>query len=553
MQRKLEIKRDKSKMNIMYIFNDAGFGGAGRSLIDTLMKIKEEVNVIVVIREGADGAKIKFDEMGIRCYQIPFSTDYVKIGCVSKEDKAADIAESYEAALKLLPIVKEEKVQLIHINSSTSYFAAITALIAGIPYIWHIRELMEEHFGCVFVNEELKKKLYEYSDGMIAISDYVREKYLAKYDVDMLRIYNGLNIEKYEIPVDKNKDFQNVFLAVGVITPGKGQWDAIRATENLVKKGYKDIKLIIVGDTDTYYTWALKKYIKKQKLGQNISILPFQNDLSALRETAAYSLTCSQNEALGRVTIEAMLAGNFVIGAKSGGTVEIIGEKEERGYLYELHNPEALAGAMIRAMQCPKATKEQMIDVAQAYAEATFDSRQYCRKLLDVYNEVITSYKPKNADSLLKEIKESYEQIRNEGRGGIKQYVQYQKSEAAFALSIKWLKIKQAGHSLDEYFALNNIRSIAIYGMAALGCRLYDELEYGNTEAKYLLDRNPGGMDSIIEFASLDGEKLEVDAIVVTVAGAERQIVKEIQGRGYQKVLGLREILDGFWDELSML
>ncbi len=552
MQKTLEMKKEKHKMNIMYIFNDEVFGGAGQSLIDTLIKIKEEVNAIVVIREGAEEVKIKFDEMGIRCYQISFSIDYAKIGSISIENKAADITKSYEAALKLLPIVKEEEIDLIHINSSVSYFAAITALMAGIPYIWHIRELMDEHYGCEFINKDLKKNLYVYADRMIAISDYVREEYLAKYNIQMMKIYNGLNVEKYKVPLNKNRKSPNIFLAAGMISPSKGQWDAIRATENLIQRGYKDIKLNIVGDTDTGYTWALKKYIKMQGLDQNISILPFQDDLYALREKATYSLTCSQSEALGRATIEAMLAGNFMIGAKSGGTVEIIGEKEERGYFYELHNVEALAEAMVRAMQCPKKTKEQMVAAAQVYAEETFDSRRYCKKLLDIYNEVIASYRPKNAECLLEEIKGSYAHIENERSRKDKPSTQYRKSEAALAISIKWLKIKQAGHSLDEYFAQNNIRSIAIYGMAALGCRLYDELEDGDTEIKYLLDRNPGGMDSIFDFASLDGEQLEVDAIVVTVAGEERQIVKEIQERGCQKVLGLREILDDLWNGFSM-
>ena len=100
---------------------------------------------------------------------------------------------------------------------------------------------------------------------------------------------------------------------------------------------------------------------------------PYCDDLSHLRSQAAYAITSSQNEALGRVTIEAMLAGNFVIGAKSGGTTEIIGTNEERGILYELHNSEALANAMMRAVEYSAEDKNRMIKSAQEYVEKTID------------------------------------------------------------------------------------------------------------------------------------------------------------------------------------
>lgn len=533
------------KMNILYIFNDTSFGGAGLSLVDTLISIKNLVTPIVVIREESmDVVKNKFDEIGVRYYKISFSTDYVQCGCSNKAMEEADIKQNYLAALQLLRIIKKEKIQLIHINSSVSSFAAIAALIANVPYIWHIRELMEEQFRCEFINMNLKQSLYMYADRLIAISDYVKQSYFKKFGVVASRVYNGLTIEKYVARIERNAEFAPVFLVVGIITPEKGQWDAICATERLIRQGYSDIELIIVGDRDTSYTWALKKYIKQKNLDRNISIIPFCEDLSDLRKKASYAITCSQNEALGRVTIEAMLAGNFVIGARSGGTIEIIGDKEERGFLYELHNSEELAKAMIRAIKCPKEIKTKIICRAQAYAEEIFDSKQYCKRMLDLYNEVIASFKPKSADGLLGELKEHYSYIQKEGESGIqKTDLRYQKSEAALTLAVKWLKIKQDGHNLSEYFIRNHIYSIAIYGMAALGCRLYDELEQGPVEVKYLLDRNPRGMEAVYDFATLDDEKMEIDAIVVTVARAERQIINEIKNIGYSQVIGLSEIL----------
>lgn len=537
----------ENKVNkIMYVFNDSFLGGAAISLLDTLNEIKKEVDPIIIMREGVK-IKDSFEALDISCYEIRFSRDYVKCGEVTTEKKEIDFKQSYEAAMQLLPIIVKEKVQLIHINSSVSYFAAIAALTAKIPFIWHIRELMEEQFGCEFVNKELKRALYVQADRVISISDYVKRKYDEKYSIHTQKIYNGINIEKYKINIDENIDFKNIFLVAAKISPEKGQWDAICATEILLKKGYSDVQLIIVGANGGSYVWALDKYIKTKNLSNNIKILPFQSDLSELHKQASYAITCSQNEALGRVTIEAMLAGNVLIGAESGGTTEIIGKNEDRGFLYELHNSEALANVMIRAMQCPKEIKKQMIKKAQTYAEDMFDSRKYCKKLIDVYSEVISLYKPKDQNQFLYDLNKHYSEIEE------KKFYEEQdmnrrltKLNAAFSVAIKWLEIKQKGYSLAEYFKRNNIQSVAIYGMAALGCRLYDELENIGIKIKYLLDKNPDGMEQIFEFTTLDNENLAVDVIVVTVAAAERQIVKELQSMGHKKVIGLSDILNDF-------
>lgn len=536
--------KDYSKMKVMYIFNDTECGGAMQSLIDMLMEIKNEITPILIMR---DDAKIesRFADLHITYYKLSFSTDYVKIGTANVSKRAQSMFQSYEAAQQLLPIIKKEKIQLIHINSSVSSFAAIAANMAGVPYVWHIRELLEEQFGCEFLNEELKMKLYNKADKLIAISDYVQQSYLEKYGLTTIKIYNGLQIEKYKINIDHKNDFQNIFLVVAMITPEKGQWDAIRATEILTQRGFSDVKLIVVGDTGSNYVWALKKYVKQKKLGQNIQILPFRYDLSTLRKQASYAITCSQNEALGRVTIEAMLAGNLVIGAKSGATTEIIGEDEERGFLYELHNAEKLADAMIRAIQCPKERKMQIVHEAQRYAEGTFNSKNYCKQLLEVYEEVLLSYLPKQQDAFLTELKKQYPIFKNVEKERPDRTSSL-KLEVAWLLILQWLEIKQKGHNFDEYFKKNNIQSIAIYGMAALGCRLCDELENSDICIKYLLDRNPNGMEKVLDFAFLEGNFLQVDAIVVTVAGAEKEIVNEIKRKGYQRVIGLSDIITDF-------
>ena len=532
--------------NVMYIFNDAGFGGAGQSLLDTLTEIKNNVNPIIIIRDDSD-VEDKFISLGVRCYKIKFHIDYVKIGTANDDKRICDIRRSYETAQQLVLIIKKENIQLIHINSSVSYFAAIAALIAGIPYIWHIRELMEEQFGCEFLNEKLKKYLYKGAGRIITVSDYVQERYCKKFNLETVRLYNGLNIKKFKQKIGTKDQFEKTFIVAAMITPEKGQWNVIQASEMLVKRGHMDIKVIIAGSGAAAYVWALKKYLKIKNLEKNIFILPFQDDLSALRSQASYAITSSQNEALGRVTIEAMLAGNVVIGASSGGTIEIIGEDEERGFLYKSGDSKSLADTMEQVISLRSETKKEIINRAQQYAENTFDSQKYCKELIKIYDEVIRTFERRDDNFFLNTLKEYYELTKDvEDTEEKNKNSSYMKSARVLEPVLKWLEIRQKGHSLEEYFRSNDIRSIAVYGMGELGCRLYDELEDSDIEIKYLIDINPNGMDKVLEFTSLDNEKVDVSAIVVTVISQERQIIDEIRMRGYSKVIGLSEIINSF-------
>lgn len=535
-----------NKKNVLYIFNDKGFGGAAQSLLDILTGIKDKVNPIVVVREDVI-IEEKFIEAGIKYYKIRFFLDYVKIGTVDENKKAYDLVRSYEAAMQLMPIIKKEDIQLIHINSSVTYFGAIAALMARIPYVWHIRELPEEQFGWELLNEELIVNLFKQADRLITISDYVKKSYYKKYNLETIKMYDGLNIKRYKKNMEIQKEFNYTFIAPGAITPGKGQLDIVKAAEILAKRGFRGFKIIIVGNGSDDYVWALEKYIKRKNLDKNICILPYCDDLSSLRSQASYAITSSQNEALGRVTIEAMLAGNFMIGAESGGTAEIIGDNEERGILYELHNSEALADAMMRAIECPAEDKKWIMKAAQEYVEKKFDSKMYCERLNELYDSAVLSYKPKDQKNLLDTLKKKHEKNRNielhECQDAI---TRYKKSEAALGLALKWLMVKQKGHRLSEYFEQKGIKSIAIYGMADMGKRLYDELEESDIEIRYLLDKAPKQMDKILTFSSPDQERLETDAIIVTVALAEKQIIDELMEQGYEKVIGLSEVLGSF-------
>ena len=382
------------RLTILYIWNDLTMGGATQSLIDTLVKMKDKATCIVAIREKNQIVEY-LEGLDIKYYVLPFSCDYGLIDTCTKQRADQSFVENFEIATQLVSIIREEQISLVHINSSTSSMGAMAALLAGIPYIWHIREFLREDFNSDFYDTEIKKELFIRAKKLISISDCVKDKYQERYGLQTIRLYNGLDIKRFKRKVEKRK-YNHKFLLAGVVSEGKGQWDAVRAVEALVKQGYSDVELFIVGDGDENLRWMIEKYVTMKNLNHNIHLVSFRKDLSEYRRKVSYSITSSKMEALGRTTIEAMLAGNIVIGANTGGTKEIIGEEQERGYLYQQGDYANLACVMQKAMEDSDDKKDQMLRTAQQYAESNFNSEQYCDKLYQVYESAVKKFWQEN-------------------------------------------------------------------------------------------------------------------------------------------------------------
>lgn len=533
---------------IMYIFEARAIGGAAQSLLDILNKVIKYVKAVVVLQPNSpiiDSLKSK----GIAYYEVDIPVDMSPQGKIILEGEDIFV-KSYQSALKIADIIDSENIDIVHINSSVSYSGAIAAMMRNKPIVWHIRELIEEQFEMTFYNCDLRLELFKQANKIITISDYVHNEYLKKYDIDSIRLYNGIEKKRYKYDLLQKKSGENIFLVAGMITPFKGQGDVIRAAEILAKKNIRDFKVFIVGGGDEFYIWTMKRYIIEHSLQNYIEVVPFCNDLSEYRKNALFSITSSQNEALGRVTIEPMLAGNLVIGAKSGGTIELIGENEERGIFYELGNYEDLAQKMEKVINMPIETRKEILSRAQKFAEEQFDTDIYVEKLITIYEECLNNRKSAD-NSILKNMEQKYlnlkeDSVPNENISEDKIYLSLIKSQSAFKLAIKWIEIKQRGHNLAEYFLKKNIFEIAVYGISELGRKFYDEIYDSGIKIQSVVDRNLCLKNNMIKIDKNVDVLDKRMVIVVTVAASEKDIIRELKEKGYVNTIGLSEVLNSF-------
>ena len=112
-----------------------------------------------------------------------------------------------------------------------------------------------------------------------------------------------------------------------------------------------------------------------------------------------------------------------------------------------------------------------------------------------------------------------------------------------FLLMNEWMKKKQEGRHIKEYFEKNGYISVAIYGLSYIGERLIDELKESGIEVKYAIDKNANSIYSDLEVYLPEDGFPDVDVIVVTAISFFDEIYDLLVGKIDCAIVSLQDIL----------
>ena len=239
----------------------------------------------------------------------------------------------------LLEKVKAFSPDIIHTNSSVLGIGAQLADALKIPHVWHIRELTRLHYNMRFFPSE--STFYRYlakAAKLIVISKAVKNEIIGDRDLPHELIYNGV-VTKTHFNQDissfakAKKEDSITFLLIGMLHPNKNQLMAVQAFEQIAK-AYSKARLLIVGSGRRIYEKRLKDFCKSKNIENQVHFAGYLPNPKDAYLQSDVVLMCSENEAMGRVTAEAMAYGKPVIGYKSGATPELI-EHGKDGFLFE--------------------------------------------------------------------------------------------------------------------------------------------------------------------------------------------------------------------------
>lgn len=369
------------KPRILFLSHEEGkgIGGSTYSLYHLIEGIRCEADVIIVSRRG--DALDFFKSHEINCFELKLP---MRLQVWYKNRSFCPIIERsfrilYNYTLNMITSLYlsckfRGKVDIIHTNSTVLDIGLFLARLLSVKHVWHLREFcnldhdMEPLLGWRWVYYACQK-----SDAVICISKAIAEHYKMKTNHV---ICDAICSKKAMKPVLYPKE--KFFLYAGGGKLKKGILDAIRVF-NKFSSFHPDYKLLITGNN---VQDIVSDYLENNS---RIELLGYRSDLEDLMRRATAYLMCSHNEALGRVTLEAMAAGCPVIGYAAGATKEII-QDGVTGWLYVTDND------FLACMEeIVNHTEEVVLRInnARKIIKEEFSEEEYSNKVLDLYNNIL--------------------------------------------------------------------------------------------------------------------------------------------------------------------
>jgi glycosyltransferase involved in cell wall biosynthesis len=329
-------------MKVCFVTNASAIGGAERVLLETISQLTER-GVQCCVLAGGDGDLVR----ALRSADVPCAfhhvgswvtwqkpTIWTRVKCFCKIMLGVLLAAFY---------ITRWKCDVVYSNSITACHGALVAKLLHIPHIWHLHEFGKEDHGVFYAFGErfTNRTIGSLSGACIAVSNALAAKY-RRYILPskIVVIYPSMTLPMIDTSQTDDIDPFRL-LIIGGVGEGKGQADAVQALAQLVKEGM-DVELSLVGEPFPVYRRYLEQLIDSNGLEKRVRFVGRVQDPRPYLQAADVVLVCSRSEAFGRATIEGMLAGKAVVGARAGATAELI-QDGVNGLLYNCREPLDLA------------------------------------------------------------------------------------------------------------------------------------------------------------------------------------------------------------------
>lgn len=332
-------------MKILFISHSQYLNGAETALLTLLSNLDRSrfQPVLVLPHDGELGERA-------RCLSVPtYVTDLE--WWIEGPDPIMGEIPLRARVLNLLKIVEKENPDLIHTNTSVIIEGAIAAAIKGIPHVWHIHEILNNHPGLrpllpFSLTLDIIGKL---SDKTVVVSNAVKDSFNNLIPDNKVQIaYNGIDLHKFRpgipssfrlelgIPEDKP-----VILAVGSIIKEKGYDNLLQAVA-LLKHRRLEATTVIVGHGGTERVQELVTQIHTLGLDQDVKYVNYRTDIPQIIASANVFVLSSITDAFPYVVLEAMAMGKPVVATNCGGPAEMI-ISGQSGYIVDVNAPDQLA------------------------------------------------------------------------------------------------------------------------------------------------------------------------------------------------------------------
>lgn len=330
--------------NVLYVHHVAQMSGAEQSL-RLLMRSLDRARVTPHFAGPAEGP---FPD-ALRADGVPVSP--VRFGALRN---LPGVVRSVAALRRL---IRERRIELLHANGpQTNLCAALAGRLAGVPVVWHERNLL---YGDMTDVDRLCAGL---ASAIICNSDAIRARFRGSRGWEKsVTVHNAVDTRQFNPRVPREpfrrdcgvRDGEALVGIVGRIGLGKGHEYFVEAAISLLADRVP-ARFAIVGDPlfdeDRWRADRLRARIEEAGVKDRIVLAGFRSDVPAVMRGLDVLVLASDAEPCGRVLLEAMASGTAIVGTDSGGTPELVRDGVD-GLLVPPRDASAMAAAIRRLVE----------------------------------------------------------------------------------------------------------------------------------------------------------------------------------------------------------
>jgi glycosyltransferase involved in cell wall biosynthesis len=366
---------NEPRLKVLWVSHTGHPGGAELSLLEAIRALLPyPVDSHVVMPHQGELAG-RLAKLGVPTSVVPFTW------WVDREQRAAGrlrrSVRHLTAMPRLVGRIRQIRPDVVVTNTLASPAGAIAAAALRIPHVWYIHEYGREDHGLAFdLGERASAAVIRRLSRLVVVnSRAVERRFGGILPSDRLRlVHYAVDVPaSRHAPMPVHPPPLRIAL-VGMKAPGKRQEDVIRAVGMLTSRGI-DCRLELIGGEMPEYGEKLRQLVRELKLEDRVEMTAFTDDPLRHVAEAHVGVICSESEAFGRVTVEAMKVGRPMVGAASGGTLDLI-QDGVTGFLYPVGDAEALAGRLKMLAEDP-ALLEEMGRNAVDWARRSFTPEKY--------------------------------------------------------------------------------------------------------------------------------------------------------------------------------
>ncbi len=327
--------------------------GAEQSLALLARGLRDRGHEVSVVAPGPWALAGPLAEHGVQTIEIAcrgcWMTYHDPRSSVETALRWARYAVPDPGAARLRRTLSRGGFDLVHVNCLPHLRGAAAGAAAGLPVVWHLREILPAGSR----RRWFAARLARYASRIVAVSEatgnWVREEGLAgRVDV----IPNG--VPAAEVTEERGAARRALGLPesacvigqFGQLIPHKGPLDFVRAARIAARED-PSLCFVLAGAGPQRFVDEIRREIGEETDAHRIRLLPPQPN--ATRLLAATDIVCLATrtpDPLPRSVLEGMAAGRPVIAFATGGTPEMV-LHERTGWLVEPGNVAALARAFL--------------------------------------------------------------------------------------------------------------------------------------------------------------------------------------------------------------